>query len=183
MSPANLPEFRYHPDPIGTGSVVPSDAVCPSCDRARGFVYSGTPATDIPVEGAFCPWCIADGSAARSFGAEFVDPAAIGGYGSWDTVPADVIEELSMRTPAFSGWQQEQWWTHCGDAARFLGPAGRAELESRWPEVIAAIRAEAGYDEEEWREYFAAMTREGGPTAYVFQCRQCGRYGGYSDVH
>jgi uncharacterized protein CbrC (UPF0167 family) len=178
-----LPTFPYHPDPLDTGSVVPSDVECRVCGRARGYVYAGSPYAEEELEGVVCPWCIADGSAAGSLGAEFVDADGIGGHGRWDAVPETVVEAVSLRTPGFSGWQQEQWWTHCGDAAAYLGPAGRAELEARWPEAIAAVRAEAGYDDEEWREYFRALDRERGPTAYVFRCRHCGQYGAYSDVH
>ncbi|MCP4306259.1 MAG: CbrC family protein [bacterium] len=37
-----LPSFRYHPDPIATGSIRPSDeAVCRRCSRNRGFIYVG----------------------------------------------------------------------------------------------------------------------------------------------
>jgi uncharacterized protein CbrC (UPF0167 family) len=36
-------------------------------------------------------------------------------------VPADVVEEVAHRTPGFSTLQQARWWTHCGDAAAFLG--------------------------------------------------------------
>ena len=45
------------------------------------------------------------------------------------------------------------------------------------------MRAESGYDrEEQWREYFSALDRESGPTAYIFRCLHCGEYGAYSDV-
>ena len=66
---------------------------------------------------AICPWCIADGTAAARFGAAFTDAAGVGGYGDWDDVPPSVVDEVSQRTPGFTGWQQERWWTHCGDAA------------------------------------------------------------------
>ncbi|MEU3830449.1 CbrC family protein [Streptomyces sp. NPDC029080] len=36
-----LPAFPYHPDPIGTGAVVRSEAECASCGQARGYVYAG----------------------------------------------------------------------------------------------------------------------------------------------
>ena len=76
---------------------------------------------------------------------------------------------------------RERWWTHCGDAAEFLGRAGRLELEGRWPEAIGAIRTEIGYDGDEWADYFSALDAEESPTAYVFRCRHCSAFGGYSD--
>ncbi len=162
---------------------MPSAAVCRSCGRARGYVYAAVTYAAEDLENAICPWCIADGTAARRFDAEFTDPAGIGDYGRWESVPPEVVEEVSRRTPGFTGWQAERWWTHCGDAAEFLGPAGRAELDTRWPETIEALRAEAGYDAEVWEEYYQALDRDHGPTAYIFRCRHCGRFGGYSDIH
>jgi uncharacterized protein CbrC (UPF0167 family) len=38
---SEVPRFRYHPDPIATGSVVPSDATCALCSEARGYIYTG----------------------------------------------------------------------------------------------------------------------------------------------
>ena len=176
-----FPQFRYHPDPLATGSIVPSTTVCRRCSRVRGYIYVGPVFAVADLDEAICPWCIADGSAAREFGAEFTDSAGVGDYGSWDAVPAAVVEEVSQRTPGFSGWQQERWWTHCGDAAAFLGRAGRREVETRWPDVVAALKKEAGMEGETWDEYFAALDADGSPTAYIFRCRGCGQLGGYSD--
>ena len=178
-----LPTFRYHPDPIATGSVVASDATCRCCGRARGVIYAGPVHAEEDLDDALCPWCIADGSAAARFGAEFVDAAGVGGYGDWDAVPDAVVAELTQRTPAFSGWQEERWWTHCGDAGEFLGPAGAAELRSTWAAALPALQADVGYTGPEWDEYLRALDRDRGPTAYVFRCRRCGLLGGYSDCH
>ena len=176
-----LPTFRYHQDPIATGSIEPSSAVCRACGQARGYIYTGPVYADIELEDALCPWCIADGSAAARFAAEFVDPAGVGDNGRWDPVPAAVADEVAKRTPAFTGWQQERWWTHCGDAAVFLGRAGHAELDSKWPGAIEALRNEIGFEGADWDEYFRSLDAEGSPTAYVFRCRHCGALGGYSD--
>jgi uncharacterized protein CbrC (UPF0167 family) len=178
-----LPRFKYHPDPVDTGSVIPSDAICRACDHARGYVYEGFPYAEEDLEGGICPWCIADGTAASRFDAEFCDTAGIGGYGRWEPVPDTVMDEVSKRTPGFTGWQQERWWTHCGDAAEYLGRAGRRELSERWPDAIEAIRAEIGYEGDRWDEYFSALDSEGSPTAYVFRCCHCRAFGGYSDFH
>jgi uncharacterized protein CbrC (UPF0167 family) len=178
-----LPVFRYHPDPLRTGSVAPSSVECRGCGRARGFVYTGPVFAEEDLDDVLCPWCIADGTAARAFGAEFTDPAGVGDYGTWDAVPDDVVDEVARRTPGFSGWQQERWWTHCGDAAQFLGRAGRAELDAEWPDALPAIRAESGLDGEDWDGYLAALDANDSPTAYVFRCSRCGQLGGYSDSH
>ena len=178
---SSLPAFRYHADPLATGSLVSSDAICKCCGRARGVIYTGPVYADEDLDDALCPWCIADGSAATKFGADFVAANGVGGYGAWETVPEAVIVELMQRTPCFHGWQQEQWWTHCGDAAEFLGHAGADELRTQWAAALPAIQAESGYSGAEWVEYFAALDRDGSPTAYIFRCRHCGQLGGYSD--
>ena len=36
----NLPTFKYHPDPIASGSVEPSETECVCCGKARGYVYT-----------------------------------------------------------------------------------------------------------------------------------------------
>jgi uncharacterized protein CbrC (UPF0167 family) len=182
-----LPRFKYHSDPVATGSVIPSDTVCACCGQGRGFIYVG------PVYGAearglrkrVCPWCIADGSAHEAHGVEFTDAGGIGGrHCGWDEVPSAVIEEVAYRTPGFSAWQQERWWTHCGDAADFLGPAGREEIERYDPELVEALRAAmSAMGDETWQGYYQSLDKGGSPTAYVFRCLHCGKVGGYSDFH
>jgi uncharacterized protein CbrC (UPF0167 family) len=177
-----LPDFRYHPDPVATGSVVKSDTECVCCGKARGYVYTGPVYAIGEYDKSICPWCIADGSAHQKFDASFTDESGIGGYGTWDPVPGAVVEEVAYRTPGFSGWQQEQWWSHCGDAAQFIGHAGRTELEALGPQAIAAIQEDAGLsDGPDWDRVFAAFDRDGSPTAYIFRCTKCGQLGGYQD--
>ena len=181
--PDALPTFRYHPDPIGTGSIVASPKTCLGCDRQRGYVYVSPVVADAELSEAICPWCIADGTAATKFDAEFTDPEGVGDYGSWDSVPADVAEEISRRTPGFTGWQQERWWTHCGDGAEFLGRAGWQQVDGVWRDAVPALKADIQLDGDGWQEYAEQLDTEGSPTAYVFKCRHCGQLGGYSDSH
>ncbi len=177
-----LPEFKYHPDPIATGSIVESETQCESCGQVRGWVYSGPVFAVEEYDNCICPWCIADGSAHERLDASFTDEVGVGGGGSWDVVPKRVVEEIAHRTPGFSGWQQEQWWTHCGDAAKFLGRAGRQELEALGPEALLAIRESTGLEDgPEWSSFLAALDKDGSPTAYVFKCSVCGALGGYQD--
>jgi len=97
-------------------------------------------------------------------------------------VPEEIVQEVAYRTPGFCGWQQEQWWTHCGDAAQFIGRAGRKELKALGPQAIAAIQESAGLEDgPEWDEFLAALDKDGSPTAYMFRCTTCGQLGGYQD--
>ncbi|MVN87750.1 hypothetical protein GO986_13375 [Deinococcus sp. HMF7620] len=179
MNPA-LPVFRYHPDPLATGMIEPFDGECPCCEQERGYRYTSAPFAEEEWPD-LCPWCIADGSATERFDAEFTDAAGVGGYGRWEEVPGAVVRIISTRTPGFSGWQQEQWWTHCGDGTAFLGRAGAAEL-ARFPQFAAALREPLALPAEAWARFSQALDKGGSPTAYLFQCLHCGAYGGYMDA-
>jgi Uncharacterised protein family (UPF0167) len=87
-----LPRFTYHPDPRATGFVVESNAICLACGAARGHIYTGPVYAVEELAEAICPWCIADGTAADRFDAEFTD---VGSY-----VPEDVQPESSRRSRA-----------------------------------------------------------------------------------
>lgn len=178
----NLPTFKYHPDPIATGSIEESDAECVCCEKQRGYIYTGPVFSVEELAKSICPWCIADGSAHSKFDAEFTDSAGVGGYSNPPVVPNSVIEEVAFRTPGFSGWQQEHWVACCGDAAAFVGRAGFKELEQHWPDAIASIQKDCGMIEgADWQNYLRALNKDGSPTAYVFRCLHCGKHLGYSD--
>lgn len=180
----SLPTFKYHPDPIATGSIKPSDTRCRCCGQQRGYIYDGPVYSELELSECICPWCIADGSAYTKFDAEFTDARGVGGYSRPPVVPEAVIQEVVFRTPGFSGWQQEHWLACCGDAAAFVGIAGRAELEGQWADAVLSIQQECGMvDGPDWQDYFAALDKDGGPTAYVFRCLHCDRFIGYSDCH
>lgn len=175
-----LPTFRYHPDPVATGSVVESPHACRRCTSARGWIYIGPVYAVEWLRDELCPWCIHDGSAAAAFDAEFTNL----GWGVPGDLPSEVVEELTKRTPGFSGWQQERWLYHCGDAAAFLGRGGYAELLHH-PEALDMIRAEnAGYgwSEADMEEYLRALHAEGDATAYLFRCLHCAAHLAYSDM-
>jgi uncharacterized protein CbrC (UPF0167 family) len=50
-----LPIFRYHPDPVGTGSVEPSSTTCVGCGRERGFIYTGPVYAIDEFQSEICP--------------------------------------------------------------------------------------------------------------------------------
>jgi len=181
---SRLPEFKYHPDPLATGSIVKSDAKCVCCGQKTGYVYAGPVYAEEELDEMICPWCIADGSAHRKFDAEFTDPAGIGGYGETiERVDQEVMLEVACRTPGYAAWQEAQWWTHCGDAAAYLGPAGKAEVEAYGEELIVSLRENSGIPEKDWERHLNELSKDGSPTAYVFRCRHCGQVGGYCDFH
>lgn len=183
----DLPTFVYHPDPIATGSIIPSTVTCLACGQERGYIYTGPVYAIDDLDDALCPWCIADGTAHARFDATFTGEEVIGGAGNgytvWELVPDKVIAAVAERTPGFASWQGGRWFTHCGDAAALIAIAGHDELAALGPEAVAAIREDCGYEGDEWEDYFAALDRDYGPTAYIFRCLHCGQLGGYSDIH
>ena len=63
----------------------------------------------------------------------------------------------------------------------FLGVAGAPELKGAWSAAREELRRECEMEGAAWEKYAGSLDREGSPRAYVFQCRHCARYGGYSD--
>ena len=119
----SLPVFKYHRDPVLSGSVQESKKKCKCCRQARGYIYSGPVYAEKDLDEAICPWCIADGSAHAKFDATFVDEENFP-----DDLPAAAAEEISSRTPGFSAWQSERWLACCGDAMTFVEPVGIKEI-------------------------------------------------------
>lgn len=76
----NLPSFRYHPDPVATGSIEARDITCVRCGQARKYVYVGPVYTEADLKEEICPWCISTGLAHNQLGVEFTDMDAIGDY-------------------------------------------------------------------------------------------------------
>lgn len=178
-----LPIFEYHPDPIGTGSIVESDTRCECCEKVRGYIYTGPVYAAAELDDCICPWCISDGSAHEKFEAEFTDAAGVGDYVQPKTLTRDIVEEVAFRTPGFSGWQQERWLACCEDAAAFVGHAGYDEINSEWSDAIPSLQNDCGLEGDEWTEFFSHFDKNYGPTAYVFQCLHCNSLVAYQDCH
>lgn len=175
MVNAVLPVFRYHPEPLKTGQVITSDKTCTCCCRPRGYIYRGPVYASDDLSEALCPWCIADGSAATTFGATFTDEMA---FQLADVEPA-VVEEVARRTPGYVGWQQENWLTHCNDACAYLGFPSQADLTVSLVLAVAAMRDELTISDKQW----AAMQKayvpgsfepQGHVGLYHFRCLHCG---------
>ncbi|HKD23547.1 MAG TPA: CbrC family protein [Rhizomicrobium sp.] len=169
----DFPVFKYHPDPVASGSVVKSDIACACCGEAKGYIYKGgVYSEEDGLDDALCPWCIADDSAHRKFDASFNDAENL-----YDQIPAEVADEVEFRTPGYAGWQQEHWLACCGDAAAFREPVGYAEIAQRYPFLESVLMQHIA---EDWgmtgsaaTQFYKSLDRERGPTAYVFTCLHC----------
>ena len=176
----SLPAFRYHPDPIRSGSVAESKAKCRCCQKTRGFIYAGPVYSEEELDEALCPWCIADGSAHEKFEATFVDSEAFA-----ETTPEAVVTEIIERTPGFNAWQSERWPECCGEAAAFVAPAGIKEIREQYPrlegDLMMFIVHEMSISGGAARKTLESLRRDHSPTAFIFKCLHCDGYPVYVD--
>ena len=168
MTEDALPSFRYYADPVGEGVFVRSDATCDACGRARGWLadcvlYSAE------VDGpAICPWCVADGTAARKWDGTFNEV--------FEAIATARSQEVCERTPGITTWQDWDWPCHCDDAMRYLGRPGEAELRARpaaLENLLVNLRQYAwGTDEEQVAGFLGGLG--GSVVAYHFGSLHCG---------
>lgn len=167
-----LPTFRYHPDPITSGSVEPSEGECAVCGEARGFIYVGPVYGEDDLSDAVCPWCIADGSAFAEHDATFVDSEAFD-----DDAPQAAMDEIVERTPGFATYQSERWPSCCGEPAAFLEPAGITEIRTKYryveSQLMPYIVHEMGISGGAATRLLESLKRDSSPTAFIFRCLHC----------
>ena len=166
-----IPEFRYHPNPITTGNVQPSETVCLCCGRNRGYIYMASVYSRETLNEAICPFCIADGSAAEKFNAVFSDDYPLYEAG----ISSEIVDEVTQRTPGFISWQQEVWLTCCKDACEFHGDAPKTELRELEGESLERFLSEIEWSEAEWKDFVPHYEAGGNPAVYKFVCRHCKR--------
>jgi uncharacterized protein CbrC (UPF0167 family) len=176
----NLPVFKYHRDPLQSGSVVTSNNECRCCGNRRGYIYAGPVYAVDDLEDSICPWCIADGSAHAKFDATFTDEEALP-----NELPDGVLAEIAWRSPGYNAWQSERWFSCCDDAMTFLEPVGIAELRERYREMESSVLGNIIYDLQisggAAKRVLESLNKNSGPTAYVFQCSHCGVYRTFVD--
>lgn len=177
-----LPMFRYHPDPLASGSIVASGEACLRCGEQRGYIYTGPVYAEEALADSLCPWCIADGTAHDTYDATFVDTEAFP-----STVPAATVVEISERTPGYSAWQSEEWPPCCNDATAFITPAGIGEIRKGFAALEESLLGHIVYNmsipEPGAAQLLESLDRDAGPTVYLFKCLHCGEYQFTIDTH
>ncbi|WP_281168174.1 CbrC family protein [Sporichthya polymorpha] len=111
------------------------------------------------------------------------DASLTDAYGAPAGVAREIVDTITVRTPGFSGWQQERWLYHCNDAAAFLGVVGWAQVADL-PDAVQSLRADiagTGWSEQQLDGYLHALSADGQPAAYLFRCLHCGEHLAYSD--
>ena len=168
----DFPTFKYHPDPLGTGSIVESEVRCECCRKARGYIYTG--AIYIPnyfEEKKICPWCIANGKAATKFNAEFTSTYALQKAG----IDPAIILEIGTKTPGYSSFQEEVWLSHCNGACAFLGNASKDDVFYIAAHAEVDLVGGEEIDDERMLEIAKKYTLDGGIGIYKFGCLHCNK--------
>ena len=80
----------------------------------QGNVYAAEDVRDV------CPWCIADGSAAAKFDADFIDGYFCDADGETVEVTRQLRDAVFSRTIGFAVFNPVAWWVHCDEPAEFV---------------------------------------------------------------
>jgi uncharacterized protein len=166
---STLPFFRYHPDPLASGAIEPSELACECCGQSRGFVYRGSIYSRHRLE-TICPWCIADGAAHAKFDAGFSDEVGL----SIANIAPHIIDEIVHRTPGYLCWQDEVWLTHCNDACEFRGNASIEDVSNASEASKEWWLAENREFDLDWDSCIGDYEPGHGMGVYKFVCRHCG---------
>lgn len=177
--PIALPSFRFHTDPLASGSVLPSDTPCEVCGQARGFIYTGPVYSEGDAEAVLCPWCIADGSAHRTLDAIFHDTSFP------DGTSEEVMAEIEERTPGFAVFNPFEWPCCCGLPMAYVEPAGIAEIRARHytleGSLMGTIVHDFGISGGAARTFMEYLRRDESPCVQVFHCLTCDTVHGHID--
>ncbi|WP_181034343.1 CbrC family protein [Arthrobacter sp. GMC3] len=173
-----LPIFRFHPNAYDLDIFEVLDGVCEACEMPRAMRYKSSFYAMEDVE-YICPWCIADGTAARVFDGEFSDAAGIEAIPEGTSFSVEVYEaeslEVATCTPSYVSWQQEEWRSHCGRPCAFLGDIGANDLPQYLtePDFAADVNGGLGWDP---ASILNDLERGGDFAGYLFRCLSCGAH-------
>lgn len=172
-----LPIFPYFADPIANGCIIAKNAECICCEKNKSYFYVGPIYSTHSVD-EVCAWCVSDGTAAAKFSANFNDV-----YNWPPTVPRDVVDLISSRTPGYETWQGNRWLFSNSDALVFVGEVdGKALLVAKNTAKISACRA-ALSDWQFHEDFDLANVKIGGqPSVYLFRERLTSNYKAYADM-
>jgi uncharacterized protein CbrC (UPF0167 family) len=173
---ATLPHFTYHPDPVSTGAVVPTEEECECCGRAQSWKTAKSIYSADEVE-CICPWCVADGTAAVKFEGDFNDAHPLNSA----RLAPEIVEEVSKRTPSYQSWQQETWLICCNDACEFHGDASRESLLALDLKGLEQLSKETRFSLQQLAEILKLYQPKGSPSFYRFVCRHCSKVHHHAD--
>lgn len=171
-----LPKFKYSPNAYSIDVFENDEDICSICNEERNIRYTGS-FYSIDEPDYICPWCIADGSAAKMYDGEFNDYCGIEGVSPNPKEPKpkiskELLLEITKKTPSYKSWQQERWMIHCNEPCAFIGYADTETIEPLWEELK---------DDIENNRYGAdfiksSLSKDGSLVGYLFQCLHCNQH-------
>lgn len=175
---APLPVFRYYPDPLADGSITMETEICECCEMLTPYICTTLIYSAQTVD-FICPWCVADGSAAKKFNGGFQSLQNVP-----ETVPNDIVEIVDTRTPGYSTWQGNNWLFTATDAMIFVGEVdGNALLKTKDTQRIdACLAAVDGWYGDDAEEVLSTVVKGGQLAIYLFQDPETGRFEAYMDA-
>ncbi|WIY59599.1 CbrC family protein [Bacillus arachidis] len=163
-----LPTFKYNPNSLELGIIKKELTTCCVCKNEREYIYSG-PFYSIENVESICPWCIANGNAAKKFDGEFQDS-----YSCDEVNDEEKLKELIHRTPGYRGWQQEYWLGHCNDFCAFIGYVEWKEIAHLENELQQDLVEFTGYYGLSLQDFQYSLGHQGSLQGYLFKCLHCG---------
>ncbi len=164
-----LPKFKYFLNPLENKIFKKSSEKCDVCSKKTGYIYEGSIYSEREVEN-ICPWCIANGRAAKEYEGTFNDETCI------DEVNQEYIDELIYRTPEYISWQSAYWPSHCGDICAFekyVGWKEIADIKDELKDDIESIKEDFGFTQQELEK---SLVDGGSLQGYLFKCVKCGKH-------
>ena len=163
-----LPTFKYHESVKMTGILVEEDIVCECCQKGSHYKMDIVLYSEEEVED-LCPWCVADGSAAKKYNGTFIDLE-----GS-DMIPSlEKRLELTRKNPGYPSWQENVWLAHCDDYCKYVDAVDYSvieHLEVDLKEDFERLSKEFYYDTVE--EFKEALKNNHSMQIYLFECLTC----------
>ncbi len=163
----SFPKFKYHPNPIETGSIEASDATCEVCNQKRGYRITSSIYCKENVDN-ICPWCVTDGTASKKYRGEFVADIE-----NWEGLAKEVVDEISTRTVGFSSCQEEIWLTHCNDGCEFHGLAKVEDVRNISEEETQRLVDNSSLSKEDIDLLKKEKSSQELHYLFKFQCRHC----------
>lgn len=166
-----LPQFKYYDEKALKDVLEYTGDSCDCCKKARGVLYNIELNVEIRGEEEvlqICPWCIAGGQFAKKFKSNVnnsdLEPMSA-------QVSKDALDELRKKTPAFLGWQQERWLTHCNQLTTFLGIVGWEEIQSFYQDIDIVDPIPDSYANPV--AFLQNLHKQGDTHGYLFKCTHC----------
>jgi len=144
--------------------------ICQCCGKESQFIYTAS-FYSVSDNCKFCPWCIADGSAAQKYDGEFSDPYPL----LSEKIDQAIVKEVCERTPGYHSWQQERWLAHCQDACEFHGDAPKHELLAFTGDDLSQFLYKYTMSQEDWKNLLDNYIEGGNPAVHKYKCRKCGK--------